>query len=111
MANRRYKLTDEQRERVKDMIQHYKMGRPAKGNQLILNAMFWLSRSGARREDLLEWYGSWKTVYSSFCKWRDDGTLLRIFQAFDDDADMENLSLDSTVIKAHPHSAGAKKGV
>lgn len=38
------------------------------------------------------------------------GTLLRIFQSLNEDADMENLSLDSTVIKAYPHSAGAKKG-
>ncbi len=53
----------------------------------------------------------WKTVYSCFCRWRDDGTLLRIFQSLNEDADMENLSLDSTVIKAHPHSAGAKKGL
>ena len=107
MANRRYELTDEQWERVKDMIQHSKMGRPAKDDRLMLNAMFWLARSGAGWEDLPERYGPWKTVYSRFCKWRDDGTLLRIFQSLNEDADMENLSLDSTVIKAHPHSAGA----
>ena len=111
MANRRYELTDEQWERVKDMIQHSKMGRPAKDDLLMLNAMFWLARSGAGWEDLPERYGPWKTVYSRFCKWRDDGTLLRIFQSLNEDADMENLSLDSTVIKAHPHSAGAKKGL
>lgn len=57
-----------------------------------------------------ERYGSYKTVYSRFCKWRDDGTLLRIFKALNEDADFENLSIDSTSIKAHPQSAGAKKG-
>ena len=70
-----------------------------------------LARSGAGWQDLPERYGSWKTVYSRFCKWRDDGTFLRIFQELNQDADMENLSLDSTIIKAHPHSAGAKKGL
>ena len=73
----------------------------------MLNAMFCLARSGAGWEDFPERYGPWKTVYSRFCKWRDDGTLLLIFQSLNEDADMENLSLDSTVIKAHPHSAGA----
>lgn len=63
------------------------------------------------REDLPERYGSWKTVYSRFCKWRDDSTLLRIFQSLNEDADMETLSLDFTFIKAHPHSAGTKKGL
>ena len=51
-----------------------------------------------------------KTVYSRFCKWRDDGTLLHIFETLNEDADFENLSIDSTSIKAHPQSAGAKKG-
>lgn len=79
MANRRYELTDEQWEQVKNMIQHSKMGQPPKDDRLMLNAMFWLARSGAGWEDLPDRYGPWKTVYSRFCKWRDDGTLLRIF--------------------------------
>lgn len=77
----------------------------------MLNDMFWLERSGCGWEDLLERYGSWKTVYSRFCKWRDDGTLLQILQSLNQDMDMENLPLDSTVIKAHPHSTVAKKGL
>lgn len=56
-------------------------------------------------------YGSWKTVYSRFCKWRDNDTLINIFKVLNEDADMENLSLASTVIKAHLHSGGAKKGL
>ena len=76
----------------------------------MLNAMLWLVRSGAGWADISEGYGPWETVYSRFCKWRDGGTFLRIFEALNQDADMEYLSLDSTMIKAHPHSAGAKKG-
>ena len=112
MANRRYKLTDEQWERIKNLIPQSKMGRPPKDNRfrLMLNAMLWMARSGAGWEDLPERYGSWKTVYSRFCKWHDNNILINIFKALNEDADMENLSLDSTVIKAHPHSGGAKKG-
>ena len=36
---------------------------------------------------------------------------LAVFHALHADADLENLSVDSTSIKAHPHSAGAKKGL
>ena len=111
MGNKRYELTEDQWNRVKDLIPCSKMGRPPKDNRLMLNAMLWLACSGAGWQDLPERYGSWKTVYSRFCKWRDDGTFLRIFQELNQDADMENLSLDSTIIKAHPHSAGAKKGL
>ncbi|MFL0198177.1 transposase [Clostridium sp. WILCCON 0269] len=79
-------------------------------NRIILNAILWIGRSGAPWRDLPERFGSWKTVYSRFCKWRDNGTLLNIFQTLNEEADYENLSIDSTSIKAHQHSAGAKKG-
>lgn len=103
-------MTEEQWVRVEPLIHHSKMGRPAKDDRLMVNAMLWMARSGAGWEDLPELYGPWKTVYSRFCKWRDDGTFQRIFQTLNADADMENLSLDSTSVKAHQHSAGAKKG-
>ncbi len=119
LSLRCYELTNEQWDKVKDMIVHAKRGRPPKDDRLMLNAMLWLARNGAGWEDLPERYGPWKTVYSRFCKWRDDGTFLRIFEALRKYEDkhmknlsfMKNLSLDSTVLKVHPHSAGAKKGL
>ena len=111
MAARRYELTDAQWERIKGMIPQAKTGRPSKNDRMMLNAMFWLARSGAAWADIPERFGPHQTVYSRFCKWRDDGTLLRIFQELNADADFENLCIDGTSIKAHPHSAGAKKGL
>lgn len=111
VANKRYELTDEQWEHVSGLIIHSKMGRPPKDDWVMLNAILWMARSGAGWEDLPERYGPWKTVNSRFCKWRDDGTFARIFAALNEDADMENLYSDSTSIKAHQHSAGAKKGL
>jgi transposase len=110
MTIRRYEMTDEQWEQIKNLIPRAKTGRPPKDNRLMFNAILWMARSGAGWEDVPERYGSWKTVYSRFCKWRDDGTLLSIFKALNSEPDMENLSLDSTSVKAHQHSAGAKKG-
>lgn len=75
---------------------------------MIFNAIVWIARSGSSWRSLPEQYGSWKTIYSRFCKWRDDGTLLLIFKALNSEADYENLSIDSTLIKAHQHSAGEK---
>lgn len=111
MAARRYELSDEQWEQIKDMFPKAKTGRPPKDNRMMFNAILWITRSGAPWRDMPERYGSYKTVYSRFCKWRDDGTLLCIFQALNADADYENLCIDSTSIKAHPQSAGAKKGL
>ncbi|MGR5864346.1 hypothetical protein ACT7DZ_10865 [Bacillus cereus] len=51
-----------------------------------------------------------ENLYARFCKWRDAGaSLLTIFE-LNAEPDFENLSIDSTSIKAHQHSAGAKKG-
>ena len=56
-------------------------------------------------------YPPHQSVYSRFCKWRDDDTLETVFHILNADADLENLNIDSTHIKAHPQSAGAKKGL
>lgn len=74
MANKRYELTDEQWERVRGLIIYSKMGWPPKDDRVMLNAMLWVARSGAGWKNLSEQYGPWKTVYSRFCKWPDDGT-------------------------------------
>lgn len=102
MAARRYELTDAQWDRIKDLIPRAKTGRPPKDNRMMLNAMLWLARSGAAWADIPSRFGPHQTVYSRFCKWRDDGTLLRIFQELNADAEYENLCVDSTSIKAHP---------
>lgn len=104
MGAKRYELSDEQWEQIKEMFPKAKTGRPPKDNRIMMNAILWLARSGAAWADIPERYGSYKTVYSRFCK------CLHIFETLNEDADFENLSIDSTSIKAHPQSAGAKKG-
>ena len=75
----------------------------------MFNAVLWIVRTGAQWRQLPEYYGSWKTVYSRFCKWHDNETLLKIFEILCEDADMENISLDSTFVKVHQQASGAKK--
>lgn len=108
MAAKRYELSDTHWEQIKDLTSKAKTGRPTKDDRMMLNAMFWLARSGPAWADIPEPH---QTAYSRFCNWRDDGTLLRIFHALNTDADYENLSIDGTSNKAHPHSAGTKKGL
>jgi len=48
MGQKRYEISDEQWGQIRDMIQHSKMGRPPKDDRLMLNAIFWIARSGAR---------------------------------------------------------------
>lgn len=79
---RRYELTDEEWLRIEPLLPPEntgKQGRPRKDNRIIMNGIVWLARSGAPWRDLPERYGSWKTVYSRFRKWIDDGILDNIF--------------------------------
>ena len=76
----------------------------------ILTGIIWIARSGEPWRDLPERYGPWETVYSRFRKWIDDGILDNIFRILSLEAELEELSLDASIIQAHQHSAGAKKG-
>ena len=110
---RRYELTDEEWLRIEPLLPPEntgKQGRPRKDNRIIMNGIVWLARSGAPWRDLPERYGSWKTVYSRFRKWIDDGILDNIFRILSLEAELGELSIDASIIQAHQHSAGAKKG-
>lgn len=112
-SRKRYEIRDEEWERVKDLLPSDKLekqGRPPKPNRDMLNAILWIARSGAPWRDLPEHYGSWKTVYNKFNKWAKEGVFEKVFEILNEDADMQELSIDSTSVKVHQHAAGAKKG-
>ena len=111
---KRYELKNDQWERIKPLLSPErtgKRGRPGKDNRTMLNGMLWIVRSGAQWRELPERYGPWQSVYSRFRKWRDSGVLEKVFHVLSQDADMENLSIDSTSIRVHESSnGGGKKG-
>ena len=110
---KRYELTDQEWNRIAPLLPPEKPnrpGRPSKDNRTMLNAMVWIARSGAPWRDLPERYGPWETVYSRFRKWVEDGYLDNIFRVLSLEAELQELSLDASIVKAHQHSAGAKKG-
>jgi transposase len=60
-------------------------------------------------------YGPWQTVYGLFRRWQRDGTWRRILTTLQAEADAKgvitwDVSVDTTVVRAHQHAAGARKG-
>lgn len=107
-----YELTDEQWRHIQPMLPPEYTGkkeRPKKDNRMMVNGMLWMNRSGAQWRQLPKRYGPWQSVYARFAKWRDEGIWEKIFTALSQDADMENLSIDSTCVKVHESSNGGEK--
>src|SRR5450432_2801286 len=52
----------------------------------------------------------WNSVFRRFSRWSIKGVWYRMFEAMSDDPDFEYLIIDSTIVRAHQHAAGAKKG-
>ena len=71
-------------------------------------------RTGAPWRDLPERYGPWQTCYDRFVRWRRDGTWERLLAHVQAESDavcdvLIEVSLDSTVVRAHQHAAGARR--
>ncbi|WP_413787973.1 IS5 family transposase [Streptomyces murinus] len=70
-------------------------------------------RTGVQWRDLPERFGPWKTVYERHRQWSADGTWERLLQQVQAEADAageleRDISVDSTIVRAHQHAAGAR---
>ena len=81
---------------------------PAADDRRFVNAVLYVARTGVPWPDLPDRFGPWNTAWRRFDRWARRGVWQRLFEALQD-PDVEWLLLDSTVIRAHPSAAGAKK--
>jgi transposase len=92
-----------------------KPGRPPKWTRRqLIDGIRWRTRAGTPWRDVPERYGPWESVYGLFRRWQRDGTWARILTALQARADAAGLiswdvSVDSTIARAHQHAAGARK--
>jgi transposase len=107
----RHAISDENWERTKDLLpgRAGQPGVPAKDNRLFIDAVLWIAKTGAPWRDLPTRFGKWNSVWRRFDRWARKGIWEKVFTVLQD-PDLEWLILDSTIIRAHPHAAGAKKG-
>jgi transposase len=109
---RRHELSDEQWLQIEPHLpgRDGDPGRTGDDNRLFMNAVVWIARTGAPWRDLPERYGNWNSVFQRFNRWCKNGVWERALKALGGDPDLEDLLLDSSIIRAHQHAAGAKGG-
>src|SRR5215213_4970709 len=103
---RRRAISDADWERIRGLL-------PARGPagadaRQFVDAALYVARTGVPWRDLPGRFGKWNSVWRRFRRWARAGVWGRVLAAVGD-GDVSTLALDSTVVRAHPAAAGAKK--
>ncbi|MDY7091265.1 MAG: IS5 family transposase [Actinomycetota bacterium] len=115
-VTRRFDLTDAQWAVLEPLLPRPKKpGRPPKwSKRQLIDGIRWRVRTGAPWRDVPECYGHWRTVYGLYRRWQRSGVWAQLLAGLQGRADALGLitwdvSVDSTIARAHQHAAGARK--
>jgi transposase len=108
---RRYALRDDQWARIEGILPGHKncVGVTAKDNRLFVEAVLYRYRAGIAWRDLPERFGNFRIIHTRHTRWSKKGIWQKVFEFLAADADNEYKMIDATIVRAHQHSAGAKK--
>ena len=85
---------------------------PELSDRIFFEAVFYWARTGIPWRDLPGEFGAWDAVYNRLRRWIHSGRLKRLFELMADRPECEGprrLMIDSTIVRAHQHAAGAAK--
>jgi transposase len=107
----RYGLRNEQWERILHLLpgKDGDVGVTAKDNRLFVDAVLYRYRAGIAWRDLPERFGDPLNIHKRHTRWAKSGVWEQVFAHLAADADNEYAMIDSTIVRAHQHSAGAQK--
>jgi transposase len=97
-------------DRIKDMLpgRAGHVGVTARNNRLFIDAVLYRYRTGIPWRDLPEKYGDFRNVHRRFSRWAEKGIWAKLLSVLTQEADTEYVMIDSTVVRAHQHSAGGR---
>lgn len=114
----RHGMSDQGWEFIKHLLpdtEKPRRGRPWVSHRTVLDAIFWILRTGAPWRDLTAEFGPWETVYGRFRRWSRDGTIDAVFAEIirrreeRGDLDWNLWCLDGTIARAARCAGGAQK--
>lgn len=106
----RFDLSDKEWDIITPMLPSKPRGVPRTDDRRVLNGIFYILRTGSPWRDLPERYGPYTTAYNRFNRWAKAGVWLKIFETLAAQSPQSLQFIDSSIIRAHQHAAGGKKG-
>ena len=90
-------------------------GQAWRDHRTVLNGILWKLATGVPWRDVPERYGPWQTLHARLLRWQRDGTWDRVLRHVQQHTDavgeiVWEVSVDSTVLRAHQHAAGGQGG-
>lgn len=115
----RHDLTDKEWAQLEPLLpdQTPRRGGRWADHRSVINGVLWRTRTSSPWRDLPSDYGHWKTLYHRHRRWSAEGTWARILGELRRGCDHSvqaghpvewSVGVDSTVVRAHQHAAGAR---
>jgi len=106
----RYDLSEAEWRIAEPLLPAVGKGKRRVDDRRVVNGIFYVLRTGSPWRDLPERYGPYTTVYNRFNRWAKKGVWLGLFEALAAQSPQSLHLIDSSIVRAHQHAAGGKKG-
>jgi transposase len=106
----RFDLSDAEWAIIAPLLPNKPRGVPRKDDRRVLNGIFHTLRTGSPWRDLPERYGPYTSVYNRYNRWAKKGVWLQVFEALQQRSPDSLHLIDSSIVRAHQHAGGGKKG-
>jgi transposase len=110
VAMARFDLSDVEWRLIEPLLPNKPRGVARVNDRRVLNGIFYVLRTGSPWRDLPERYGPYTTVYNRFNRWARAGVWVGVFETLAAKSPGSMALIDSSIIRAHQHAAGGKKG-
>ena len=110
---KRYELRDDQWEKIETLLpgRDGTGGVTRKDKRLFVEAVLYRYRAGIPWRAVPERFGDFRVIHTRHTRWSQRGVWRRVCERLADDPDNEDAMIDSTIVRAHQHRAGAKGGI
>ena len=106
----RFDLSDAEWRIIAPLLPNKPRGVARVDDQRVLDGIFYILRTASPWRDLPKRYGPYTTVYNRFNGWAKAVVWVNIFNTLAAQSPESLAFIDSSIIRAHQHAAGGKKG-